>query len=319
MDRAKFDLYPQRIRRNYCGLAIDRWSITPGTYSAAFWWLLGGNRLGARHRLPGVGLAQLAGALGAKSGGTDARSAVKETTGQAAQAEAAGSLKKVCEVGAERVVADKGYLCKSVFQELAVVGVRILIAEPECKRQRWERQRAAQATVYANRRLQSRTARALMRRHGKRIERSFAHLDDTGGTRRVHLRGKSNIAKRLLIHVAAFNLSLILRQLLRVGTAPQAAELIAALWLCLLPLVHTVNCGLLVVGPRWPTTQKVNPHCHHPSPPRRDVSLSTGCWSPQDHFVSGRAQSANNHLRRARRSDGSCRAKCSPVQPENRK
>ena len=36
--------------------------------------------------------------------------------------------------------------------------------------------------------------------------------------RRTHLRGHRNILKRLLIHVAAFNLSLILRQEVGVGT-----------------------------------------------------------------------------------------------------
>jgi hypothetical protein len=37
-------------------------------------------------------------------------------------------------------------------------------------------------------------------------ERSFAHLYETGGMRRVHLRGRENILKRLLVHGAAFNL-----------------------------------------------------------------------------------------------------------------
>jgi hypothetical protein len=41
------------------------------------------------------------------------------------------------------------------------------------------------------------------------MERSFAHLYETGGMRRVHLRGKTNLAERLLIHAAAFNLSLL--------------------------------------------------------------------------------------------------------------
>ena len=36
--------------------------------------------------------------------------------------------------------------------------------------------------------------------------------------RRTHLRGHRNILKRLLVHVAAFNLSLILRRELGVGT-----------------------------------------------------------------------------------------------------
>src|SRR5713226_5378355 len=40
---------------------------------------------------------------------------------------------------------------------------------------------------------------------GEYIERSFAHLYDTGGMRRTHLRGHANILKRLLIHAGGFN------------------------------------------------------------------------------------------------------------------
>jgi transposase len=36
--------------------------------------------------------------------------------------------------------------------------------------------------------------------------------------RRVHLRGHANILKRLLIHSGAFNLGLLMRQLIGVGT-----------------------------------------------------------------------------------------------------
>src|SRR5215475_7029727 len=53
---------------------------------------------------------------------------------------------------------------------------------------------------------------------GELIERSFAHCYETGGMRRCHLRGRQNILKRQLIHVGAFNLSLILRKLLGAGT-----------------------------------------------------------------------------------------------------
>ena len=48
-------------------------------------------------------------------------------------------------------------------------------------------------------------------------ERSFAHLYETGGMRRVHLRKRDNILKRLLVHGAAFNLSLMLRKVMGVG------------------------------------------------------------------------------------------------------
>ena len=58
-----------------------------------------------------------------------------------------------------------------------------------------------------------------MRKRGELIERSFAHCYDTGGMRRTHLRGHAKILKRLLIHVTGFNLSLIMRKLLGLGTA----------------------------------------------------------------------------------------------------
>jgi len=83
--------------------------------------------------------------------------------------------------------------------------------------------------VYANRRrLTSPTGKKLLRRRGEYLERAGAHLYDRGGMRRVHLRGKQNIAKRALVHTAAFNLSLILRIVLGAGTPRRAADRRAA-------------------------------------------------------------------------------------------
>ena len=45
------------------------------------------------------------------------------------------------------------------------------------------------------------------------MERSFAHMYETGGMRRTHLRRHDNIIKRLLIHAGAFNLGLVMRKL----------------------------------------------------------------------------------------------------------
>ena len=56
-----------------------------------------------------------------------------------------------------------------------------------------------------------------------RLERSFAHLYETGRMRRTHLRGHDNILKRLLIHVGAFNLSLVLSKKVGVGTPLELA------------------------------------------------------------------------------------------------
>ena len=57
----------------------------------------------------------------------------------------------------------------------------------------------------------------LLRRRGELVERAFAHLYETGGMRRTHFRGHTNILKRLLIHTGAINLGLILRQMVGVG------------------------------------------------------------------------------------------------------
>jgi transposase len=150
-------------------------------------------------------------------------------TGTGARENAVGPCASVSETGVERVVADKGYHSRESVRALAEVGVQTIISEPERGRQNWRGQAAAQQAVYANRRrLDTQTAKALMRRRGELIERSFAHLYDTGGMRRVHLRGKQNIAKRALVHAAAFNLSLILRIALGVGTARRAADRLAA-------------------------------------------------------------------------------------------
>lgn len=169
---------------------------------------------------------------------TQAGCAVMDLAGKAAHADAVGPLQEVHPMGVERVIADKGYHSKQVLQDLAEGDLRTVIAEPERKRQKWSGQRAAQVAVYSNRRrLNTAIGRALLRKRGELIERSFAHLYDTGGMRRVHLRGKDNIAKRALIHAAAFNLSLILRQIFGVGTARQAANLATAACFLFLLLV----------------------------------------------------------------------------------
>ena len=76
----------------------------------------------------------------------------------------------------------------------------------------------------------------LLRLRGERIERTFALACETGAHRRVRLRGRENVRKRYLAHVAALNLGLVMRTLFGHGTPRQAANaalaaLIAALWM----------------------------------------------------------------------------------------
>jgi hypothetical protein len=73
--------------------------------------------------------------------------------------------------------------------------------------------------VYGNRRrVRGARGQRLLRRRGEYVERSFAHVYDTGGMRRTHLRRHGNILKRLLIHASAFNLGILMRQVFGRGT-----------------------------------------------------------------------------------------------------
>ena len=119
----------------------------------------------------------------------------------------------------EEIITDKGYHSNRIMVELDALGVRSSVAEPDRGRRDWSKEPEAQAPVYGNRRrMRGRRGRRLMRHRGERIERSFAHVDDTGGMRRTHLRGHANILKRLLIHAGGFNLGLVMRHLIGLGT-----------------------------------------------------------------------------------------------------
>ena len=121
--------------------------------------------------------------------------------------------------GPAETVADRGYHSNAVLRELSEVGVRSYIPEPDRGKRKWHGKAAEKKAVYANRRrVRGLHGKRLMKRRGEFIERSFAHLYETGGMRRVHLRGRDNIKKRLLIHASAFNLSLALRRACGVGT-----------------------------------------------------------------------------------------------------
>jgi len=122
--------------------------------------------------------------------------------------------------GIEEAITDKGYHSGAVVKRMKAYGVRSYIPEKKQKgRRNWAGKTAEQQAVYANRRrVRGEYGKGLLRRRGEFVERSFAHCYETGAMRRCHLRGHENILKRQLVHVGAFNLSLILRQLLGAGT-----------------------------------------------------------------------------------------------------
>jgi len=130
------------------------------------------------------------------------------------------------------LVADKGYHSREGLKGLdgGVWKTRIAEPKPANGYLRWHGDEAARQAVYANRyRLKSEVGREAMRRRGEMVERSFAHVLDRGGMRRAWLRGRENIHKRYLVHVAGFNLGILMRALFGYGTPREAGNARSAL------------------------------------------------------------------------------------------
>ena len=147
--------------------------------------------------------------------------------------EAQAVAREVNERGVEEVVADKGYHSGAVLTGMHEQEVRSYIPEPDRGRRNWqgEGKSEEQKRTYENRRrVRGDRNKRLQKLRSELTERSFAHLYETGGMRRVHLRGRQNILKRLLVHGAGFNLSLILRKPMGVGKPRRLQGLILPLF-----------------------------------------------------------------------------------------
>src|SRR5579863_1287107 len=131
----------------------------------------------------------------------------------------AGRAEQLNPEGPAELVLDKGYHSNDVLVILKEVEVRSYCSEPDRGRRNWMGKPEEKSAVYQNRRrIRGERGKRLSRQRGERVERSFAHMYETGGMRRVHLRRRDNIIKRLLIHASAFNLSLVMRKLSGYGT-----------------------------------------------------------------------------------------------------
>jgi transposase len=130
--------------------------------------------------------------------------------------QAAGS-----EVEIREVAADKGYHAAKTLELADTLHIRTYIAEPKRNgRRRWKhKSKQQQRVVYGNRRrAKSERGKQLQRRRSEVVERSFAHVCQTGGARRCWLWGLEKVTKRYLLQVAARNLGLILRKLFNLKT-----------------------------------------------------------------------------------------------------
>jgi transposase len=156
-----------------------------------------------------------------------------------------------CEQPIEEAVADKGYHANETLAELHEhTTYRSYIPEPELQHARvWTDKPAEQkAAVYANRRrTRGQRGRKLQRLRSERVERSFAHVCETGGARRTWLTGIENVRKRYLISAAAHNLGVLMRSLFKMGT-PRGLQQFQT---DLEGVVSSVRLAWLAIAERW--------------------------------------------------------------------
>ena len=191
------------------------------------------------------------------------------------------------------LVADKGYHSRAVLKDLAGGPWRSRIAEPKPKDVlRWHGDDEARRAVYGNRaRLRSGVAKEALKLRAERVERSFEHVLDRGGLRRTHLRGRANVQKRYLIHVAGFNLGLVMRLMLGAGTPKELAARGGFVFWLIDPAAGFVLLVLL------PPHRPFEPTSERPGPMDRDADIttlkpqtlpsSTGCQASNPAFVNG--------------------------------
>src|SRR5215467_12186380 len=119
----------------------------------------------------------------------------------------------------EEAVGDKGYHKAETLAECEEWNTRTYIPEPQRKKYNWEDKPQAwrRATEANRRRVRGSRSKRLQKKRSELVERSFAHVCETGGGRRTWLRGLMNVSKRYVVQVAAHNLGLLMRKLFGFG------------------------------------------------------------------------------------------------------
>jgi len=156
---------------------------------------------------------------------------VEKTEENLGRVEADGKARKP---RVREAVTDKGYHSNDTLVDFADREWRTYASEPRRGRRRWKGRERERNAVYANRRrIRSPRGKRLLRKRGELLERAFTHYLDGGGMRRTHLRRHHNILKRLMVHVAGFNLGLVMRKLVGRGTPRGLAAALSCLlgWL----------------------------------------------------------------------------------------
>jgi transposase len=156
------------------------------------------------------------------------------------------------EAAIEDLVADKGYHKAENLAWAEGWGVRTYIPEREDKQQRrWtDKPAEMKKAVYGNRRrVQGARGKQLGRLRSEFVERSFAHVCETGEGRRTWLRGLIDVSKRYLIQVAARNLGAMMRKMFGMGTPRSLQDGLEALSHQIFALVIDCISWMTI---RWP-------------------------------------------------------------------
>ena len=166
-------------------------------------------------------------------------------------------LGEICDdPGQEKVLrsltTDEGYFEVDEVCCLQEEQVRTIMGDPHATRRNPKKQSKVVRSVLnkARRAVRSKSGKALLRKRGEHLERSFYHVLDHGGLRRATLRGRENLTKRQLGGALAYNLSLLMRHLTGVGTPKQwlagVGHLFAAIWVHWRP--RLVLKAFMIVG-----------------------------------------------------------------------
>lgn len=145
----------------------------------------------------------------------------------------------------EVAVMDKGYYKVEELAHLQASSIKTVVADPIDNRNLEKLSPAHRKAVHAARRSsKAKYGKALTRKRGEYVERSFEHVLDCGGARKTTLQGREKIKKRYLIQAMGCNLSLLMRKLIGVGTVKQAlaqAFAVASVFcLLLIPIIASL-------------------------------------------------------------------------------
>lgn len=197
----------------------------------------------------------------------------------------ANLIRSGSEAEIQEVAADTGYHANEQITQCDHFGIRTYIPEPDSphKRKWTNKSEETKRAVLNNRQRTKRPkSKQLQKQRSEKVERSFAHVCETGGARRTWLRGIEKITKRYSLVVAAHNLGIMLRTLFGSGKPREAAAVGQGLFLGLLRIMLTVTSRLSQIIENNSPPFSTNPTSLNSNSSKLNLSpkypqFSTGC------------------------------------------